>query len=247
MTNDEIKAAEQAVQDAKQDLAVFKQRVLDGDTSITATMLAERQGAIDFAELQVEAAQRRAAQRAEADLNAELDAVRSDAEAILATGTNEFAEAFQTAVRAMDAAVRVMAARRGAILALRQRYEAALSRVGATDPSGTVQDGQRVRGVVVSRDAVRLFEGDRRQITAMPDEDVASAVFTAATAGIMRTGDRATEDRAALKDLIDATPELHELLTAALPERMHNLPQWFHQTNDQFMGMVREALISEAE
>jgi hypothetical protein len=178
--NDEIKAAQQAITDAETDLERLRQRVVEGDTTITATQLAERQGAIEFAKLQLQAAQRRQVIAVEQDREAQADAMRAEVDAFIAEGDTALIEPFLAAVRAIDDAVSAIRARRARLEGL----EAANMRVRSLYP---IQRDDRgishypiVRGVSTDGRSLLVRDKDTRvSITGADPREAAFAIIAA--------------------------------------------------------------------
>lgn len=179
--NDEIRAAQQAITDAETDLERLRQRVVDGDTTITATQLAERQGAIEFAKLQLQAAERRQVIAVEQDREAQADAMRAEVDAFIAEGDATLVEPFLAAVRAVEAALDAIRAQRARL----EELQVENARVQSLYPARRGDDGISRHPVVrgVSTDFARgLFVRDqntRARVTSADPREAAFAIIAA--------------------------------------------------------------------
>jgi hypothetical protein len=178
--NDEIKAAQQAITDAEDDLKNLRQRVVEGDTTITATQLAERQGAIEFAKLQLQAAQRRQVIAVEQDREAQADAMRAEVDAFIAEGDAAIVTPFLAAIRAVEAALDAIRAQRARLEELQVKN----SRVQSLYPTVRGHDGidrnPIVRGVSTDRRSVLVRDnGTRASVTGADPREAAFAIIAA--------------------------------------------------------------------
>lgn len=179
--NDEIQAAQQAITDAEADLENLRQRVVEGDTTITATQLAERQGAIEFAKLQLQAAQRRQRLAVEKDREAQADEFRAQVEAYIDTCDARLTRTFVQAVRAVSAAVDAMRAHRSTLAQLHRES----ARVGALFPpifDGRTTNHPQVRGIATDGERGLYVRDIRRGAASAPVHEVAFAIAAAALA-----------------------------------------------------------------
>jgi hypothetical protein len=184
--NDEIRAAQQAITDAENDLENLRQRVVEGDTTITATQLAERQGAIDFAQLQLQAAQRRQVIAVEQDREAQADAFRAEVDAFIAEGDAQLVEPFLAAIRAVETAVNALRAQRSRL----EELQAANARVQSLYPTVRGQDGidrhPVVRGVSTNHARGLLVRDNGQPRVHVTSANPREAAFTIVAAVLTR-------------------------------------------------------------
>lgn len=215
----EVQEAEQAITDAEADLAALERRVVEGDATITATDLAERRGAIEFARLQLAAAQRRERLAVEQDREAQADAFRAQVDAFLEEYDARLTATFVEAVRAVNVALEVVREQRATLARLHRERE----RVGGLFPP--VFDGRTtvtptVRGVSTDGDR-GLYVRDgatRRGVTSAGPHEVAMVIAAAA----LTTDEASGHDvGSGANSVVRTMPPLVELLDAAADR-----PRW---------------------